>query len=92
MVRGLSFVTRRTGMADAAPAPNFEDALRELETLVRALETGSAPLEESLAAFERGTALLRICQDTLTRAEQKIQVLESGRLTGFAAAEVAPES
>ena len=39
--------------------PPFEEAMAELETLVRRLEQGELPLEESLAAFERGMALVR---------------------------------
>ena len=57
---------------------SFEAALAELEAIVREMETGKLPLEQSLAAFERGTALLRHCQEALGAAEQKLQVLEAG--------------
>lgn len=61
----------------AAETPaSFEAALQELERLVQTLETGNLPLEESLAAFERGMALLKFCQETLASAEQKIRILE----------------
>ena len=53
----------------------FEDALSELEALVRQLETGEQPLEESLAQFERGVALSRFCQQSLAEAEQKVRML-----------------
>ncbi len=53
----------------------FEDALGELEHLVRELESGEQPLEESLARFERGVALSRFCQQSLAEAEQKVRVL-----------------
>ena len=53
----------------------FEDALSELEALVRQLETGEQPLEESLAQFERGVALSRFCQQSLAEAEQKVRLL-----------------
>jgi exodeoxyribonuclease VII small subunit len=53
----------------------FEDALGELEELVRELESGEQPLEESLARFERGVALSRYCQQSLAEAEQKVRVL-----------------
>ena len=53
----------------------FEDALGELEELVRQLESGEQPLEESLARFERGVALSRFCQQSLAEAEQKVQML-----------------
>ena len=41
------------------------------------------PLEESLNAYQRGVALLRQCNDTLTAAEQRVQVLEQGMLSDF---------
>ena len=63
----------------AAPA-SFESALAELEAIVQKMEAGEAPLEESLAAYERGIALLKHCQETLTAAEQKVQLLEGGVL------------
>jgi exodeoxyribonuclease VII small subunit len=63
--------------------PTFEAALQELEAIVQAMESGNAPLEESLAAYERGIALLRQCQETLAAAETKLQILESGVLRDF---------
>lgn len=56
-------------------APDFEQSLSELETLVERLETGSLSLEESLTAFEQGVHLARECQTALTQAEQKVKVL-----------------
>jgi len=71
----------------AANSPaSFEAALQELETIVQAMESGNAPLEESLAAYERGIALLRHCQETLAAAETKLQILENGVLRDFDAA------
>ena len=52
---------------------SFEDALEELETIVRKLEAGEAPLEDSIAAYERGTALKRHCEDKLREAQIKIE-------------------
>ncbi len=52
---------------------SFEDALEELETIVRKLETGEAPLEDSIAAYERGTALKRHCEEKLRDAQVKIE-------------------
>jgi exodeoxyribonuclease VII small subunit len=69
-------------VATSTPA-SFEDALRELERIVQTLESGNAPLEESLAAFERGTALLKQCQETLAGAERKVRMLEAGQLEHF---------
>jgi exodeoxyribonuclease VII small subunit len=64
----------------SATPPSFESALQELEAIVQAMESGNAPLEESLTAYERGIALLRHCQETLGAAERKLQVLENGVL------------
>ena len=52
---------------------SFEDALEELETIVRKLEAGEAPLEDSITAYERGTALKRHCEDKLREAQIKIE-------------------
>ncbi len=57
------------------PQPDFETAMRELEELVERLEQGELPLEESLAAFERGVMLTRTCQAALKEAEQKVEIL-----------------
>jgi exodeoxyribonuclease VII small subunit len=55
--------------------PDFETAMRDLEELVERLEHGDLPLEESLAAFERGVMLTRTCQSALKEAEQKVEIL-----------------
>ena len=55
--------------------PDFELAMRDLEELVERLEQGDLPLEESLAAFERGVMLTRACQTALKEAEQKVEIL-----------------
>jgi exodeoxyribonuclease VII small subunit len=55
--------------------PTFEQALAELETLVETMEQGELSLEQSLKSFERGVVLTRTCQQALTEAEQKIQIL-----------------
>jgi exodeoxyribonuclease VII small subunit len=56
-------------------SPDFEAAMRDLEQLVERLEQGDLPLEESLAAFERGILLTRACQTALKEAEQKVEIL-----------------
>jgi exodeoxyribonuclease VII small subunit len=58
-----------------APKLDFETAMRDLEELVERLEQGDLPLEESLAAFERGIMLTRSCQTALKEAEQKVEIL-----------------
>ncbi len=54
---------------------NLEKSLQELEALVLKLEQGDLPLEESLQHFERGVQLTRVCQQALSDAEQKIDIL-----------------
>ena len=61
----------------------YEAALAELEMLVQNMESGRLPLEESIAAYRRGSELLKHCQQQLADAEQKIQVLENGTLRDF---------
>ena len=56
-------------------SPSFEEALAELEQIVRALEDGTITLEESLARYERGVGLLRGCYAQLQAAEQRITLL-----------------
>lgn len=53
----------------------FEDALAELEDVVRTLEGGELPLDKSLEDFERGIALARFCQQQLSDADRKVQIL-----------------
>lgn len=57
----------------------FESAMVELEAIVAKMERGDMSLEESLAAYQRGVNLTRVCQERLASAEQKVQVL-SGEL------------
>lgn len=56
-------------------APSFEQALAELETILRELEDGTTNLEDALARYERGVGLLRQCYAQLRDAEQKVKVL-----------------
>jgi exodeoxyribonuclease VII small subunit len=71
---------------DRSPAPgpaasadvsalSFEDALAELEKIVRGLESGQQKLEEAITAFERGSALRRHCEAKLAEAETRIQAI-----------------
>ena len=53
----------------------FEDALHELEQTVQRLESGELSLEDALAAFERGIALVRLLHDKLAEVEQRVEVL-----------------
>jgi exodeoxyribonuclease VII small subunit len=51
----------------------FERAIEELESIVKRLEDGKVPLEESIAIYERGEALKRRCEDLLRQAEARVQ-------------------
>nr|WP_300454945.1 exodeoxyribonuclease VII small subunit [Accumulibacter sp.] len=61
----------------------FEAALGELERIVQNMEEGRLPLDEALAAYQRGSQLLRHCQQQLNDAEQRIQILDNGMLRHF---------
>jgi exodeoxyribonuclease VII small subunit len=54
---------------------NFESSLEELERIVRELERGDLPLEKSLELFEQGVKLSRACQERLSEAERRIEIL-----------------
>ena len=53
----------------------FEKALNDLEKLVTKMEDGKLSLEDSLQNFEQGVGLIKQCQQALTKAEQKVQLL-----------------
>ncbi|MDR0695197.1 MAG: exodeoxyribonuclease VII small subunit [Holosporales bacterium] len=55
--------------------PTFEQAMNELEEIVRRLEDGKMPLEEAVKAFERGSELKQICETKLKDAQLKIEIL-----------------
>ena len=59
-------------MSDATPAPSYEEAREELVEVVRTLEAGGTTLEESLALWERGEALAKVCQDWLDGARKRL--------------------
>ena len=64
-------------MKSAAPS-SFEAQLATLERIVRELERGDLPLEQSLDLFEQGVKLSRECQERLNEAERRIEVLLRG--------------
>jgi exodeoxyribonuclease VII small subunit len=74
--------------SDASPAPealpaDFESALAELESLAARMSDGTLGLEESIALYQRGVALARVCQQRLDAAEQQVQVLQGQLLEPF---------
>jgi exodeoxyribonuclease VII small subunit len=64
----------------AATPPTFEQALDELDALVRRMESGELTLDESIAAYRRGAELARYCQARLAQAELDIKQLEGDLL------------
>jgi exodeoxyribonuclease VII small subunit len=70
--------------ADVKKMP-FERAIGELESIVKRLEEGKVPLEESVSIYERGEALKRRCEELLRQAEarvEKITLNADGKPTG----------
>jgi len=64
-------------------ALSFEKALEELEALVARMEDGKLPLEESLAAYQRGAELIKFCEARLSDAQARIAILDGGELRDF---------
>jgi exodeoxyribonuclease VII small subunit len=64
--------------ADQIASLSFEDALRALEDVVRRLESGEVPLDQSIALYERGEALRRHCQARLDAAQARIEKIVQG--------------
>jgi exodeoxyribonuclease VII small subunit len=82
-------------MADTIPSDvmhlPFEKAIEELESIVKRLEEGKVPLEESVAIYERGETLKRRCEELLRQAEarvEKITLDAAGKPTGTAPLDV----
>jgi len=70
--------------ASDQPSPSFEDAMAELEQLVAKMESGELPLEASVAAYQRGSELVKYCAAQLERVEKQVRVLEGDMLKPFA--------
>ena len=62
---------------------SFEKALEELESLVARMEDGKLPLEESLAAYQRGAQLIKFCESKLSDAQARIAILDGETLRDF---------
>ncbi len=69
-------------MADAPPADiqklGFEEAMKELEGIVKALESGNVKLDEAVKAYERGAALRKHCESKLADARMKVEKITGG--------------
>ena len=53
----------------------FEDAIKQLDEIVATLEKGDVPLDGALSMFEKGSALVKQCNEALDKAEQKLRLL-----------------
>lgn len=67
--------SRKIQKKETIPSTDFEQSMTQLNKLIETMEAGHLTLESSLQHFEEGIALIRNCQQTLTVAEQKIQLL-----------------
>ena len=68
-----------TPESQALPS-SYEAGLQELEKLVADLESGQLPLDQLLAGYQRGAALLGYCREQLKAVEDQIKVLDAGSL------------
>jgi exodeoxyribonuclease VII small subunit len=66
------------GVPPDIAAMNFEDALAELEQIVRRLEGGQVKLDEAIMSYERGTQLKRHCERKLNEAQQRVDRIVIG--------------
>ncbi|SFG94385.1 Exodeoxyribonuclease VII small subunit [Duganella sp. CF458] len=73
-----------------APA-TFEEAMAELAQLVSQMEAGQLPLEASVAAYARGSELVKFCAGQLDKVEAQVKVLEGDMLKPFAEGEEASQ-
>jgi exodeoxyribonuclease VII small subunit len=69
---------------DSAPL-SFEESMAELEQLVAQMEAGELPLEASVAAYKRGSELVKYCSMQLEKVEGQVKILEGEMLKPFVA-------
>ena len=67
----------------AAANVSFEEAMAELAQLVAQMEAGQLPLEASVAAYARGSELVKFCAAQLEKVESQVKVLEGDMLKPF---------
>jgi exodeoxyribonuclease VII small subunit len=58
-----------------AAEPTFETAMDRLEAIVEQMESGKLPLEELIVRYEEGMNMVKVCQERLTAAEKKIEII-----------------
>ncbi|WP_279626443.1 exodeoxyribonuclease VII small subunit [Polycladidibacter hongkongensis] len=84
-------------MTTPSPLPDvdslsFEEAMAQLETIVRDLEQGQVPLEKSIVLYERGEALRQRCDSLLKAAEAKVEKIQLAQNGAASSVEALPES
>lgn len=80
-------ITAAAAVTAAVPV-SFEEAMAELAQLVTQMEAGQLPLEASVAAYQRGSELVKYCAGQLDSVEAQVKVLEGDMLKPFADGEV----
>lgn len=65
------------------PPASFEAAMTELTQLVARMEAGELALEASVAAYARGSELVRYCAEQLDKVEQQVTILDNAMLKPF---------
>jgi exodeoxyribonuclease VII small subunit len=73
-----------TKIAASGEPTSFEQAMAELEQLVEKMEAGELPLEASVAAYKRGSELVKFCAAQLDKVDTQVKMLESDMLKPFA--------
>lgn len=63
--------------ASPGNAPDFEQAIAQLEEIIERIESGQVGLEKSISEYERGVGLIRRCREVLERAEQRVEELSA---------------
>ena len=61
-----------------APEANFEQAMKRLEAIVEQMESGELSLEDLIVRYEEGMKLVKVCQERLASAEQRIEIISRG--------------
>lgn len=64
-------------------ALSFEKAMEQLDDALKALSAGDLPLEEAIRQYQTGIDMVRICQQKLSQAQQKIKILQDGMEVPF---------
>jgi len=70
-------------LSSAALPSSFEEAMTELDELVARMEAGELPLEASVAAYKRGSELVKYCAAQLEKVDNQVKVLEGDMLKPF---------